>query len=53
MFASDIDAPLIEDTDLIKMKIKCKLSDNYSKLGEIPGILVDNVARQKIMKELG
>jgi len=35
------------------MKIKCKLADNYSKLGEIPGVLVDKVARQKIMKELG
>ena len=53
MFSSDLDAPITEDTVLLKMKIKCKLADNYSKLGEIPGVLVDHVARQKIMKELG
>jgi len=45
MFASDLDAPLPEDLSLTKMKIKFKLSEGYSKLGEIPGVLVDRVAR--------
>ena len=53
MFASDLDNPLPEDPSLIKMKIKSKVQDCYSKLGEIPGILVDKVGRQKILKELG
>ena len=25
---------------------------NYSKLGEIPGVLVDRVAREKVLKDL-
>ena len=37
---------------LLTMKIRCKVKDNYSKLGQIPGVLVDNVARQKILKDL-
>ena len=53
MFASDVDAPLVEDPTLIKMKIKSKVHDCYSKIGEVPGILVDKVGREKILKELG
>ena len=53
MFASDVDAPLAEDPSLIKMKIKSKVQDCYSKLGQIPGILVDKISREKILKELG
>lgn len=53
MFASDVDVPLAEDPNLIKMKIKCKLNEGYNKLGETPGVLVDRIARQKILKELG
>ena len=34
-------APLTEDPNLTKMKIKFKLSESYSKLGEVPGVLVD------------
>jgi len=45
MFACDEDAPLHEDPNIIKMKIKCKLNESYSKLGETPGVLVDKVAR--------
>ena len=53
MFAHDRDAPLVEDPNLTRMKIKCKIRDNYSKLGEVPGVLVDKVARQKLLKDLG
>ena len=53
MFASDVDAPLVEDPSLIKMKIKSKVQDCYSKLGQIPGIVVDKISRDKILKELG
>ena len=53
MFASDVDAPLAEDPSLVKMKIKSKVQDCYSKLGQIPGILVDKISREKILKELG
>ena len=53
MFASDVDAPLAEDPSLIKMKIKSKVQDCYSNLGKIPGILVDKISREKILKELG
>ena len=53
MFAHDRDTPLVEDPNLIRMKIKCKIRDNYSKLGEVPGVLVDKVARQKLLKDLG
>ena len=53
MFANDQDAPIPEDPSLIKMKIKSKVTDQYSKLGEIPGVLVDKIGRQKILKDLG
>ena len=53
MFATDHDEPIKENDSLIKMKIKSKVVDNYSKLGEIPGVLVDKVGREKILKELG
>ena len=53
MFASDLDAPLVEDPSLVKMKVKCKVDAFYSKLGEVPGVLVDKVGRQKILKDLG
>ena len=53
MFANDIDTPIVDDPSLIKMKIKCKIADNYSKLGEVPGVLVDKVRRAKILKDLG
>ena len=35
MYAIDVDASLSEDADLIKIKIEWKLTDKYSKLGEI------------------
>ena len=53
MFASDLDAPLVEDPSLVKMKIKSRVFDHYSRLGEIPGVLVDKISRDKILKELG
>ena len=53
MFANDVDAPLAEDPSLTKMKIKLKIAENYSKFGEVPGILIDKVRRQKILKDLG
>ena len=53
MFANDLDAPLVEDPSLVKMKIKSRVFDHYSKLGEIPGVLVDKISRDKILKELG
>ena len=53
MFAHDRDTTLAEDPNLIRMKIKCKIRDNYSKIGEVPGVLVDKVARQKLLKDLG
>lgn len=45
MFANDLDNPLPEEPNLTKMKIKFKLSQGYNKLGEVPGVLVDQVAR--------
>ena len=53
MFANDIDTPIVDDPSLVKMKIKCRIADNYSKLGEVPGVLVDKVRRAKILKDLG
>ena len=53
MFAGDVDAPLLEDPTLIKMKIKSKIQDCYSKIGEVPGVLVDKIGRQKILQGLG
>ena len=53
MFQADADAPLAEDTELLKMKIRFKVAEGYSKLGEVPGVLVDKVRRQKILKDLG
>ena len=38
---------------MVKMKIKSRVMSNYSKLGEIPGVLVDRVAREKVLKDLG
>ena len=45
MFANDLDTPISEDTSLLKMKIKSKVAYGYSKLGEVPGVLVDKVSR--------
>lgn len=45
MFASDMDAPLVEDPTLVKMKVKAKVDAFYSRIGEVPGVLVDKVSR--------
>ena len=53
MFANDVEPSLEEDPELLKMKIKFKIDASYKRLGETPGVLVDRVARQKILKDLG
>ena len=53
MFANDLDTPVAEDPSLIKMKIKFKLNEGYSRLGKTPGVLSDHIARKKILKDLG
>ena len=53
MFANDLDAPLVDDPSLVKMKVSCKVNTFYSKIGEVPGVLVDKIGRQKILKDLG
>ena len=35
------------------MKLSCKVKDNYGGLNEIPGVLVDQVKRTKILKDCG
>lgn len=53
MFAQNLDDPLENDSEVHQMKVSCKVRDGYSGLGEVPGVLVDQVKRTKILKELG
>ena len=53
MFASNIDDPLPEDEDIVREKLQKKIDVSYSEIGKVPGVVVDDVKRTKILKDLG
>ena len=53
MFASNIDDPLPEDEEIVKAKLQRKIDASYSDIGKVPGVLVDQVKKTKILKDLG
>ena len=53
MFASNIDDPLPEDEDLVREKLQKKIDNSYSNVGKVPGVLIDQVKKTKILKDLG
>lgn len=53
MFASNIDDPLPEDEEKVRAKLQMKIDASYSDIGKVPGIVVDEVKRTKILKDLG
>ena len=53
MFESNIDDPLPEDVDIVREKLQKKIDVSYSDIGKVPGVVVDDVKRTKILKDLG
>ena len=53
MFASNIDDPLPEDEEIVREKLQKKIDASYSDIGKVPGVVVDEVKRTKILKDLG
>ena len=41
-----------EDLDVLKMKLQVKINASYAKIGEVPGITVDEFKRKKILRDL-
>ena len=41
-----------EDVERLKMKLQVKINAQYSKIGDVPGITVDEFKRKKILKDL-
>ena len=53
MFASNLDDQPPEDEEIVRTKVQSKIDACYSGLGEVPGVLVDQVKRTKILTDLG
>ena len=53
MFASNLDDPLPEDEDILREKLQRKMDESYTDVGKVPGVIVDQVKRTKILKDLG
>ena len=53
MFLGQIGERLQEDAELLKMKVQLKIDRQYSDIGKIPGVIVDESKRRKVLKDLG
>jgi hypothetical protein len=45
--------PVLEDEDVLKRKLNLKVMRHYSDIGKIPGVLLEDNKRRKLLKELG
>jgi hypothetical protein len=52
MFADANDGRPDDNLDVLKMKLQVKINANYAKIGEVPGITVDEFKRKKILRDL-
>ena len=54
MFLGQVDDELgTQDPSLIQAKFELKFNKGYKDIGKVPGILVDETKRRKLVKELG
>lgn len=53
MFLSNIADRLPEDEEILKLKLENKIQKQYAGIGKIPGILVEENKRRKLLRDLG
>lgn len=52
MFADADEGRPEENLEVLKMKLQVKINASYAKIGEVPGITVDEFKRKKILRDL-
>ena len=53
MFLGQLEDRLPEDEELVKQKFEMKYKTHYENLGKIPGVLLEDNKRRKLLKDLG
>ena len=52
-FLGQVEEKVQADEEIVKSKFEKKFEERYKDLGKIPGVLVEEMKRRKILKELG